>query len=172
MIFASRLLRSSLYIPSCVDAVSRRMWVKPHVTYTVESQSTWEFLPSLENSQRAPPPQTYIPTLVLLDTLPLLMTSKLFLPALTHTNYWSMRVFQSPNSNHLSMFKVVLFLWTYSSFPSLLSSNLLYCPVMPHVPPHVMYTLFLSFPMCILIISVIWHYVNTFSLYIYLNSYL
>ena len=65
-----------LYIPSRVDAVPRRMCVKPHVTYTQESQNTWEFLPSLENSQRAPPTQAYIARLVLLDTLPLLMTSK------------------------------------------------------------------------------------------------
>ena len=72
-----------LYTPLRVDAVPRRIWV----TYTLESQNTWEFLPSLEKSPLAPPPQAYIPTLVPLDTLHLLTTLKSSPPALTHTNY-------------------------------------------------------------------------------------
>ena len=41
----------------------------------------------VEKSPLAPPPQAYITTLVLLDTLHLLTTLKSSPPALTHTNY-------------------------------------------------------------------------------------
>ncbi len=44
-----------LYFLSSVDAVPRRMWVKPHVIYTPKSQNTWEFLLSQENRHLALP---------------------------------------------------------------------------------------------------------------------
>ena len=126
-----------LYTPSRVDAVPHHMWVKPLVT-SLHTRILENFgvSPSPEKRLPAPPPQGYIPTLVPLDTLPLLMTSKLFFPALTR----------------------------FYSFPSLLSSNCCIRPVMFNVVSRVMYTLFLSLSMCTLMIFVIIHTCNIIHL--------
>ena len=43
-ISGTKVKNSVLYIYSSVDAVPRRMWVKPRAIYTPEYQNTWESL--------------------------------------------------------------------------------------------------------------------------------
>ncbi len=83
--FPSRLKSPSfydlvLYTLSSVDAVPRRMWVKPHVICTPESQNTWEFLLSQESHHLALLCLAFSPTLTLPDTLLLLTILKSSLP--------------------------------------------------------------------------------------------
>ena len=73
-----------LYTLSSVDAVPRRMWVKPHVIYTPESQNTWEFLLSQESRHLALLCLAFSPTLTPPDTLLLLTILKSSLPPPTH----------------------------------------------------------------------------------------
>ena len=79
-----KFLRLVLYTLSSVDAVPRRMWVKPHVIYTPESQNTWEFLLSQESRHLALLCLASSPTLTPLDTLLLLTILKSCLPPPTH----------------------------------------------------------------------------------------
>ena len=78
-----KYLRSSFVYLLSVDAVPRRMLVKPHVIYTLEYQSTWVTLLLRENILLTPLSPVCFPTPVPLVTKWTLTISKSFLPVLT-----------------------------------------------------------------------------------------
>ena len=75
-----KYLRSSVVY--LVDAVPRRMWVKPRAIYTLEYQSTWVSLLLWENIPLTPLSPVCFPTRVPLVTKWTLTISKSFLPVL------------------------------------------------------------------------------------------
>ena len=75
-----KYLRCSAFNFLSVDAVPRRMWVKPHAIYTLQYQSTWVSLLLRENITLTPLSQVCFPTHVLLVTKWTLTISKSFLP--------------------------------------------------------------------------------------------
>ena len=90
-IFPSRIQFPNTWDPvwytySSVDAVPRRMWVKPRAIYTLGYLKIWVSFQSRENIQ---PTQLYLvfcPILAPLGTLLTLTIFKFFLPPQTHMN--------------------------------------------------------------------------------------